>query len=246
MGMNTCPMCGKQKVIMWPQFWPYRRGETYYCSEDCMMVDQAKDMKLIHMLAHIRAKKGSGIKMEQKLTHEQKKQAVQIAIDGGDPLEFLAKCGSANPVKMWGHIRSIVKEKDPELFAKIPDRRVAKKTPAQVHTVKYEDVKKDIMEIPQIKVDGPLRIETPEANWVQVVETPEKPKQIYNPVKYDGMVIREVEGLFGRYRRSDVGGAVYIDFENAERIDTLSFTVEQWRGFGKEFVKCARILGVEM
>lgn len=51
MGMNTCPVCGKLKVIMWPQFWPYRRGDTYYCSDDCMMVDQTKDMKLIKMLA---------------------------------------------------------------------------------------------------------------------------------------------------------------------------------------------------
>lgn len=231
MGMNTCPVCGKQKVIMWPLCWPYRRGNTYYCSDDCMMVDQTKDMKLIKMLAHVRAKKGSKRKMEQKLTYEQKKQAVQIAIDGGDPLAFLAKCGSANPVKMWGHIRGIMKEKEPELFAQIPDRRVAKKAPEQV---------------PVVKVNGPLRIETPEAKKVEVVETPEKPKQIYNPVSYDGMVIREVEGLFGRYRRSDIHNSVYIDFESTEGLETMSFTVEQWRSFGKEFAKCARILGVEL
>lgn len=56
--MATCPICGTRRVIYWPEHWVYRRGETYYCSEDCMIVDQTKDMKLIKMIAHVRAKKG--------------------------------------------------------------------------------------------------------------------------------------------------------------------------------------------
>lgn len=230
--MTVCPICGTRRVITWPEHWVYRRGETYYCSENCMMVDQTRDMKLIHMIAHVRALKGSRSKMKQIMTYEQKRQAALIAIDGGNPLEYLANLGSSSPAKMWGHIRALMKEKEPKIYAKLPDLREVKP--------------KEEVQIPYVKVNGPLKIETPEANRVQVVETPEKPKQIYNPVMYDGMVIREVEGLFGRYRRSDVGSAVYIDFENAERMDTLSFTAEQWRSFGKEFVKCARILGVDM
>ena len=54
--MTVCPICGTRRVIYWPQHWVYRRGETFYCSEDCMMVDETKDMKLIKMIAHVRAK----------------------------------------------------------------------------------------------------------------------------------------------------------------------------------------------
>ena len=102
--------------------------------------------------------------------------------------------------------------------------------------------------LPKVKLTGPIRIETPEANRVEVVETPEsaEPKALL-PATYDGMVIREVEGLFGRYRYSgDLGRAEYIDFENADGMDTLSLTVDQWKKFREEQVKAALILGVEL
>jgi len=102
--------------------------------------------------------------------------------------------------------------------------------------------------LPTVKLTGPIRIETPEANRVEVVETPEsaEPKALL-PATYDGMVIREVEGLFGRYRYSgDLGRAEYIDFENADGMDTLSMTVDQWKKFREEQVKAALILGVRL
>ena len=61
--MTTCPICGTRRVVFWPEHWVYRRGDTYYCSENCMMVDETKDMKLIKMIAHVRAQKGSRAKM---------------------------------------------------------------------------------------------------------------------------------------------------------------------------------------
>ena len=103
--------------------------------------------------------------------------------------------------------------------------------------------------LPKVKLTGPIRIETPEASRVEVVETPEKPEieQVLLPATYDDMVIREVEGLFGRYRYSgDLGRAEYIDFENADGMDTLSLTVDQWRKFREEQVKAALILGVRL
>lgn len=105
--------------------------------------------------------------------------------------------------------------------------------------------KKEPEQLPTVKIDGPILIETPEANQVKIVEKPEQPK-ITQPVTYDGMVIREVDGLFGRYRYSDVGGAKYIDFENTDRLDVISLTVEQWQKFRDEQDKAAKILGVEL
>ena len=102
--------------------------------------------------------------------------------------------------------------------------------------------------LPTVKLTGPIRIETPEANRVEVVETPESAEpKVLLPATYDGMVIREVEGLFGRYRYSgDLGRAEYIDFENADGMDTLSLTVDQWKKFREEQVKAALILGVRL
>lgn len=102
--------------------------------------------------------------------------------------------------------------------------------------------------VPEVKLTGPIRIETPEANRVEVVETPESAEpKVLLPATYDGMVIREVEGLFGRYRYSgDLGRAEYIDFENSDGMDTLSLTVDQWKKFREEQVKAALILGVRL
>ena len=141
-----------------------------------------------------------------------------------------------------------------------------------------------------VKVDGPIRIETPEANRVQVAEVPEiidgvtkeitvheadmfevpegmvplhmlkhpvkvnivkdEPKitkpPVTKPVVYDGMIIREVEGAFGRYRYSDIGTVEYIDFESTDQMDVLSLSIGQWRNFREEQRKAARILGVEL
>ena len=58
-----------------------------------------------------------------KVTLEHKKKAVQIAIDGGDPLKYLKDHGAGNPAAMWYTIKQNVKDTDPDTFKKIPDLR---------------------------------------------------------------------------------------------------------------------------
>ena len=57
-----------------------------------------------------------------KVTREQKAKAVQIALEGGDPLRYLENCGASNPAQMWYAIKGVLKENDPEIYAKIPKR----------------------------------------------------------------------------------------------------------------------------
>lgn len=111
---------------------------------------------------------------------------------------------------------------------------------------------------PTIKLDGQLRIETPEAHNVDIVETPEQAViknkvvdimeelKIRNPLQYEEFTVREVEGLFGRYRRSDIGQVTYIDFEPPECVDVISNTLTQWSSFMKELKRAAQVLGVEL
>ena len=67
---------------------------------------------------------GKGVdKMSQnKLTREQKGKAVDIAIQGGDPLEYLKKCGAKNPTAAWWYIKKTLATKNPKLLEKIPEK----------------------------------------------------------------------------------------------------------------------------
>lgn len=90
-----------------------------------------------------------------------------------------------------------------------------------------------------------MRKPAKEEEPVKETKAEELPK-ITSPVVYDDMIVREVEGLFGRYRRSDVHNETYIDFELAESMDIMSYTVDQWRKFLDELEKSSKILGVEL
>ena len=71
-----------------------------------------------------------------KLTLEDKKKAVQIAVDGGNPLEYIRSCGVKNAAEAWGNIKRVVKETDPEAFEKIPKRLPNPKNPIVIDTPK--------------------------------------------------------------------------------------------------------------
>ena len=121
--MNTCPICGKLTVIHWPDMYTYKRGPVYYCSWQCMDISICRDTAMIRH----RVLKRRQNKVKQVMSAEQKKEAVRIAMEGGDPLEYVKKCGSTNPEKLWSHIRGTLKQKDPETYAKLPDRRENRK-----------------------------------------------------------------------------------------------------------------------
>ena len=73
--------------------------------------------------------------MARKLTLEQKKKAVQIAIDGGNPVDYLKECGSDAPDKTWWFIKNKLKDANPELYAQIPDRRAKRTITAPASTL---------------------------------------------------------------------------------------------------------------
>ena len=121
----------------------------------------------------------------------------------------------------------------------------------------YKKVKKDGTPAkkpgpaPKMITDPDVEAKLPEEpvkapETVRIAGKSEKPRKITEPVVYDGLVVREVEGNFGRYRRTDIGSATYIDFESTEGLDTLSLTVDQWRSFREESAKAAKVLGVEL
>ena len=66
---------------------------------------------------------GKGQSEMRKITLADKKKAVEIALEGGNPLVFLKECGSKNPSAAWYVIKQTLKETDPETYERLPDLR---------------------------------------------------------------------------------------------------------------------------
>ena len=110
--IQNCPVCGKGFEILWPHLWAYKRSGQFLCSWGCLRESERKGVGKVSRRA--------------KVPEEVKKAAIEAAISGGDPFEELRPY-SDNPSKLWHHMKTQLKENDPETYAKIPDLRFRKK-----------------------------------------------------------------------------------------------------------------------
>ena len=62
---------------------------------------------------------GKGSEEMGKITLEQRKKAVDIALKGESPIPFLKKCGAKNPTASWVYIKKVLKEAKPEIYAQL-------------------------------------------------------------------------------------------------------------------------------
>lgn len=168
-----------------------------------------------------------------KVTLEQKRRAVELAISGEDPRPYLRECGSRNADLMWGKIQEKLKEADPETFAQLPD-----KIPRSDKGKPRNEPEK--VEVPELKVDGPIRISATEPEKIDVV--PQKPK-ITAPLMHSGKTAVAWAGDFGEYHYSRKHG--YFDF-NGDDGTEMSMPVESWREWLKELHVVSQLLGVEL
>ena len=109
--IQNCPVCGKAFDVLWPDQWLFNRKGRFICSWSCL---RAADNK-------------KGVEKRVKLS-EREQKAVDIALEGGNPVEFLKK-ESKNASAAWYHVKQKVKETDPETYAKLPARIVTEKKP---------------------------------------------------------------------------------------------------------------------
>ena len=99
--IKKCAACGKWFDVLYPHLWRYRREERYFCSWSCIRInDKGKEAK--DMRGH------------RVLTQEQKSRAVEMALNGENPLPFLKECGASNPSASWNYIRKAAILEDPE------------------------------------------------------------------------------------------------------------------------------------
>lgn len=176
-----------------------------------------------------------------KLSHEKKARAVEIALGGGNPLEYLKEQGAKNPSAMWYSIKQAVKKEDPETFAKLSPRARPVTTccaPAMPSGVEVPD------ELPEDEEPVSPEVElTIKSEDLMAVPLDEIPKVIHvtKPVNYDGFEVTGLKTEYGRFQLSNNG---YLFF-GANSDDELEMPVDIWRRFAEDLPKIMQILGIE-
>lgn len=233
--MVNCPVCGKLTAIYWPEFWVYRRKDTFYCSENCMIVDEVRDLKLMNQVARERRLRKEATKMaNHKLTLEQKKKAVEIAAQGGNPTEYLKKCGAKNPYAAWDYIKKTLAMKDPVLAEKVD------KVPTLVGGSEWAKLPDVIGEVEKVEEkNGGI-----EVTFTPVNEPPKEAKKNYftHPSHIDGFEIIGVRGQFGIYKANNEVN--YFDFQPFG--GELCMSPKDWKDQLIELNRAMKVLGVDL
>ena len=219
---KICNTCGREISILHPDHWAYKRKlgnvNIFWCSWSCLR----------------EAEKEGKFSMK-KLTLDNKKHAVKIAMDGGNPLEYIRMCGISNAADCWSKIKADLKEKDPEAWEKLP-----KRLPNPVMDKKKEApadaVTKAALQHPERPIVAPIS--------PVVMENPEQKPKITKPLAYDGYTVCCIESkTFGRFYWDRDHN--HLDWTTGEG-EEVSFTPQGWKMFLEELPKAAAILGVEL
>lgn len=220
MTSTKCSCCGKDLVISWPHLWAYKKVHKqiirYFCSWKCLRADEKGEII---------------VNGNTRITSAEKDQAVDIALHGGDPLEYLEVCGAPNPNILWGVIRKKLQMEHPEIYSYLPE--------------KYKSKKKKIVEIPE----APMPAEAPEAEPVctepdPVCQETEKPVAVITkPVTYDGLEVAAIRHpVLGEFYRDMKFGTV--DWRSPYG-DEISIPIGDWLILTKEIRKILNTLGVD-
>ena len=182
-----------------------------------------------------------------KVTLESKKKAVQIALDGGDPIRYLESLGVGDTTLMWYRIKKNLKETDPETYEKLPkrtERTDAKPkqapTPAEdpdepeAHTLAeamtgMENAAAEFLnkcEEMGLKVNGKDEIQTPD-------------KAVVGPFAITAIRHK----IFGEFYH-DVDHNC-VDWRTLDG-DEMSMKIPAWKNLVKELPEILKMLGVEM
>lgn len=216
MSVHQCPECRREFEVLYPDLWAYKSGKgnnaRFICSWCCL-----------------RRYEKRGVKEMQLSERDQK--ALDIALEGGNPIEFLKGFGIKNPGTAWYNIKLKVKHGDLETYRKLPAKITSKKPTAGDAIAAAQEAADTFF---GQCGDMGLKVETP--------ETPEKPK-ITKPVNYDGLEVSAV-------RDPNLGEFYYdhdhncIDWRNGLG-DEVSLPISGWKIMVERLAKILQVLGVD-
>ena len=212
-----------------------------------------------------KGRSGKGADNVNKLTREQKEKAVKIALEGGDYLDHLKKCGAKNPSAAWWYIRKTLGKSNPELLKEINRKtgegaevEVDEKLPEEATITGEEKEQLDELTRDGMPLDEAME-EVKERLKGARVKLGEKHKTIGDafeelaqniqeglnptrkPVNYDGFEIMCIKGKFGEYRTD----GRKFNFANKPKIMYFEMNKEDLAAFLDEIRRAAQILGVD-
>lgn len=230
--MVNCPVCGKLTCIHWPEHWVYKRGKTYYCSEQCLDVSVVRDTKTLTELHRRRKELVAMANGRRYIKPEERDEALELYKDSGKQaaVDYLTKIGIPNPEKCLKNLLARFKDTAPAATVKVDG-------PLKIETDKPEDIKINLTPEGR-KIVGRIIREAEKPLGFR--EDPEKKKSV--PLQYDGYTVRCIEGKYGKF---------YWDYEY-NRLDwtspegeEVSLSPEGWKTFCTEIMpKVMAILGV--
>lgn len=238
---KKCRNCGKRFDAVDPGQWVYKIGGIYFCRWNCKRAYERQQEEQRKMRG-------------KKITRAQKETAVQLAMEGKDPVAYLSEIGNDGRIA-WGRIRLDLKKNFPERYNQLPEHQrlnpAGKVQVAEVPEKKAEEQEEEVIGTMSIETSNEIReiirqqMEEEEENGPinEPLETGEKTMGIREPLRYEGMMVTGVTGEFGEYRVVVNNGGQWIDYRNQNRI---VLTVDDWRAWLKELKHAARILGVEL
>ena len=215
-----------------------------------------------------KGRSGKGADNVNKLTREQKEKAVKLALEGGDYLDHLKKCGSKNPSAAWWYIKKTLAKSNPTLLAKVMKKTgevETLKTPeGDIHfplTVeKVENTEDGVLVTarqPDNTEGGPVVEKAdklpPEADVPPPGTEPPEPKVNYPEVqekvitikaqdKFDGFRVKTIVGEFGEYTVQ--GNAKFFKFESLDQKTVIFMRSEDFIPFLDELQRAAQIMEV--
>ena len=219
-------------------------------------------MKQNGLLDMRKGRSGKGVdKMSQnKLTREQKGKAVDIAIQGGDPLEYLKKCGAKNPSAAWWYIKKTLAEKNPKLLEQIPEKpgTVLDENGLAVPAPKKPEggPKVEIAEklppeaVAEVPEADPLAGFVPVSLGGPVAMSREEHKEAHKgsaaitvPIKCDGFQVSAITGEYGDYKIED---GLYFYFRSCAGMTQMRVCVGNVKAVLDEIRRAAKVLGVDI
>lgn len=195
--------------------------------------------------------------MEQKarLSAEDKRNAIETALRGENPLTYLSGLGVNNPSCSWRHIVKTLAKVDPEMYERLVasgwDRPADRLKPYRAETPEDAVPAPEIPEKPEPEYirynpdeeDDPMPEAVPA---VTEAEEPEEERKDSAALMIGSYSVFGLEGNFGRYILSHSNGKDWIDFESDDTGDVLSLTVENWREFLQELRTITKLMGVAL
>lgn len=205
-----------------------------------------------------KGRSGKGADNVNKLTREQKEKAVKIALEGGDYLDHLKKCGAKNPSAAWWYIKKTLAKSNPTLLAKvmkktgeIEDIKAPEKTEGGTIVEKADKLPPEA-NVPPPEFPGEEGVVTQE----HVVVVPhddieaaasypavqEKVITIKAQDKFAGFRVKTIVGEFGEYTVQ--GNAKFFKFESMDQKTVIFMRSEDFIPFLDELQRAAQIMEV--